>query len=150
MTLLRTYMASLMVVLCCFVTATGRPGSSRFNRPESQPATKMNTFTQALPPLNGEHVKVSVVEVTYAPGESSRPHTHPCPVIGYVVEGRVRMQVKGESEKTFAAGETFYEAPNGVHLISANAGGDRAVKFIAIFVCDHDTPLSLPVTGDAK
>jgi quercetin dioxygenase-like cupin family protein len=79
-----------------------------------------------LPPLNGEHVKVSVVEVTYAPGESSRPHTHPCPVIGYVVEGRVRIQVKGGSEKTFAAGETFYEAANGVHLISANAGGDRA------------------------
>src|SRR5258706_7731111 len=70
--------------------------------------------SHALPQLDGSHLKVTVVEVAYGPGGSSPPHSHPCPVIGYVVEGALRMQVKGEPEAIYKAGESFYEAPNGV------------------------------------
>jgi quercetin dioxygenase-like cupin family protein len=101
-------------------------------------------FSRALPRLNGDHLQVSEVEVRYGPGESSPQHSHPCPVIGYVVEGVYRMQVKGEPEMIYRAGQSFYEAPNGVHLVSANASSTEPVKFIAYFICDHDTPLSLP------
>ena len=101
-------------------------------------------FSRALPALNGDHLKLSMVEVRYGPGESSPQHSHPCPVVGYVVEGAYRTQVKGEPEKIYKAGESFYEAPNGVHLVSANASSTEPVKFIANFVCDHDTPLSVP------
>jgi len=65
-------------------------------------------------------------------------------VIGYVVEGAYRTQVDGETEKIYKAGETFYEAPNGIHLVSANASSTQPVRFIAYFICDHDTPLSVP------
>lgn len=101
-------------------------------------------FTQALPQLEGSHLKATVVEVTYGPGASSAPHSHPCPVIVYVVEGALRAKVKGEPEAVYHAGESFYEAPNGVHEVSANASKTEAVKFVAYFVCDHDTELSVP------
>lgn len=101
-------------------------------------------LSHTLPPLNGDHLQITAVEVKYAPGELSPQHSHPCPVVGYVVEGAYRMQVKGETEKIFRAGESFYEAPNGIHLISANASSTEPVKFIAYFVCDHDTPLTVP------
>lgn len=101
-------------------------------------------FSHALPALNGDHLQISMVEVRYGPGESSPQHSHPCPVIGYVVEGAYRSQVKGGPETIYKAGESFYEAPNGVHLVSANASSTEPVKFIAYFVCDHDTPLSVP------
>ncbi|MGC2705952.1 MAG: cupin domain-containing protein, partial [Candidatus Acidiferrales bacterium] len=101
-------------------------------------------FTQALPPLEGRHLKATVVEVTYGPGASSAPHSHPCPVIVYVVKGSLRAKVKGEPEAVYHAGESFYEAPNGVHEVSANASQTEAVKFVAYFVCDHDTELSVP------
>ena len=101
-------------------------------------------FTQALPQLDGSHLKATLVEVTYGPGESSAPHSHPCPVIVYVVKGTLRAKVKGEPEAIYHAGESFYEAPNGVHEISANASKTEAVKFVAYFVCDHDTELSVP------
>ena len=101
-------------------------------------------FTQALPRLDGSHLKASVVEVTYAPGVSSAPHSHPCPVIVYVVKGALRAKVKGEPEAVYHAGESFYEAPNGVHEVSANASKTEAVKFVAYFVCDHDTEMSVP------
>jgi len=110
-------------------------------------------FSHALPQLDGNHLQAKIVEVTYAPGESSAAHSHPCPVIGYVVEGAVRMQVQGEPEATYKAGETFYEPPNGVHAVSANASRDARARFIAIFICDHDAPLvTAPQakTGGAK
>lgn len=101
-------------------------------------------ISQALPKLNGEHMQLKVVEVTYGPGESSPPHSHPCPVIGYVIEGSFRTQVKGEAEQVFTAGQSFYEAPNGVHQVSANASKDKPVKFTATFVCESDGPVTGP------
>jgi quercetin dioxygenase-like cupin family protein len=53
-----------------------------------------------LPTLNGNRLKVTLVEVNYGPGESSPPHSHPCPVVGYVVSGAIRTQVKGDVLRT--------------------------------------------------
>jgi quercetin dioxygenase-like cupin family protein len=100
-------------------------------------------FSQPLPTLDGSHLKVTIVEVTYGAGESSPPHSHPCPVIGYVIDGVLRTQVKGENEHIYQAGESFYEAPNGIHQVSANASQTAPVKFLAYFVCDHEVPLSV-------
>jgi quercetin dioxygenase-like cupin family protein len=116
----------------------------------AQTAQKKNeraqlAFSHELPRLNGDKLSVSVVEVNYAPGESSMPHSHPCPVIGYVLEGTLRTQVKGEPEVIYKTGESFYEAPNGVHLVSANPSHTASTKLLAYFVCDHDTPLSIAV-----
>ncbi len=101
-------------------------------------------FSHALPHLDGDHLKATVVEVTYAPGESDPPHSHPCPVMVYVIEGSYRSQVKGQPEAIYRPGESFYEPPNGVHQVSANASDKLPVKFLAYFVCDRDTPLTVP------
>lgn len=42
-------------------------------------------LSKDLPKLNGNHLKVTLVEVNYGPGEASAPHSHPCAVLGYVV-----------------------------------------------------------------
>ncbi len=107
-------------------------------------------LAQSLPKLSGDHLKAVMVEVRYGPGGASAPHSHPCPVIGYVVEGAIRTQVKGGPETIYKAGESFYEAPNGVHLVSANASSAEPAKFIAYFVCDHETPLSVDVPGGIR
>ncbi len=105
---------------------------------------------QKLPAMRGTALQVRLIEVTYAPGGSSKPHSHGCPVVGYVVSGAVRMQVRGEAEKIYKAGDTFYEAANGVHQVSANASATEPAKFLAYFVCDGDQPLSTPVQGGAQ
>jgi quercetin dioxygenase-like cupin family protein len=101
-------------------------------------------FSHTLPTLDGDHLNATVVEVIYGPNQSSPPHSHPCPVVGYVIQGALRFQVKGEAETIYTAGQSFYEAPNGVHVISANASRRVPVKFLAYFICDHDTRLSVP------
>jgi|SRR5271168_2476453 len=102
-------------------------------------------LSQPLSKLDGDHLKVALVEVNYGPGEASSSHSHPCAVVGYVVEGTLRTQVKGEPEATYKAGEAFYEAPNGVHLVSANGSSTEPAKLVAYLICDHDAPLSVDV-----
>ena len=134
------------VILCA---AVGSPlawaqGPNPTKHPETKERARV-ALSHALPKLDGEHLKATVVEVQYGPGESSPPHSHACAVVGYVVAGVLRMQVKGEPEAIYKAGEGFYEAPNGVHVVAANASETEAATFIAYFVCDHDTPLSSAV-----
>ena len=105
-------------------------------------------FSHTLSRLDGARLQVKLVEVTYGPGESSTPHSHPCPIVGYVLEGAVRMRVGGSPEVIYKAGEGFYEEANGQHLVSANASHTERARFLAYFTCDYDAPLSVP-THDA-
>src|SRR5215831_14661141 len=69
--------------------------------PSSKAGRDRVAFSEPLPTLDGSHLKVTIVEVTYGPGEASPPHSHPCPVIGYVVDGALRTQVKGQNEHIY-------------------------------------------------
>ncbi len=115
-----------------------RQASAEGSAPRAM-AEARTMISHNLPKLDGNHLEAKVVEVTYGPGGSSPAHSHPCPVIAVVVEGAIRSQVKGEREATYKTGQSFYEAPNGVHLISANADKTRPAKLLAFFVCDHET-----------
>ena len=107
-------------------------------------------FSRGLPVMDGGQLRVTVVEVTYGPGGSSAPQRHPCPVVGYVVRGAVRMRVAGEAEVVYRAGESFYEAPNGAHIVSANASREEPATFLASVTCDRDARLSEPLADTAS
>ena len=57
----------------------------------------------------------------------------------------MRTQVEGQPETIYKAGQSFYETPNGVHLVSANASTAEPAKLLAYFLCDRDTPLTIDV-----
>jgi quercetin dioxygenase-like cupin family protein len=114
---------------------------------QDRPSQSRIAFSGALPALDGQRLEATIVEVTYPPGGANPAHRHPCPVIGYVLEGAVRMQVKGQPERIFKPGETFSETPSDVHLVSTNASQDAPARFLAYFVCDRKTPFSVPATA---
>lgn len=129
-------------VLLLTLTLPGEPARAQ----DSTAATHTRVLlTHDLPHMEGGHLALTVVEVSYGPGESSPPHTHACPVVGYVVEGAFRTQVRGEPETIYTAGQTFYEAANGAHIVSANASTEQPVRFLAFFTCDHKAPLTTPL-----
>jgi len=117
---------------------------------QDQASRSKNTFTGKLPVLDGQHLTATLVEVTYPPGGANSAHRHPCPVVGYVLAGALRMQIKGRDEQIFKAGDTFFESPTDIHAVSANASQDEPARFLAYFVCDHATPLTLPATDGQK
>jgi quercetin dioxygenase-like cupin family protein len=122
------------------------------NEHESRPVREQLVAKQTLPRLDGAHLEIELVEVAYRPGQSSKPHRHPCAVVAYVLEGAMRMKMQGEAETVYRAGESFYERPNELHLVSANSSATKPARFLACFICDHKGPLpeQAPVGNTAK
>ena len=141
---IRMWASLALMISCAAVTVSDRlRAQAATDSAQKKIERSRVTFAHDLPRLNGDKLAVTIVEVNYGPGEFSAPHSHPCPVIGYVLEGTIRTQVKGEPEAIYKAGESFYEPPNGIHLVSANASGKERARLLAYFVCDHQTPLSV-------
>jgi quercetin dioxygenase-like cupin family protein len=86
-----------------------------------------------------------MIAVEYPPGASEPVHRHNAYVFVYVVEGVVVMQVRGRKEVTLSAGQTFYEAPDDVHVVGQNASKTKPARFIAFFVKDKGAPTHVPV-----
>ena len=89
--------------------------------------------------------EVLMIKADYPPGGSDPIHRHNAQTFVYVLEGSIVMQVKGGKEVTLTAGETFYEAPDDVHLASRNASSTRPAKFIVFLVKDKGAPVLIPV-----
>jgi quercetin dioxygenase-like cupin family protein len=86
-----------------------------------------------------------MIAVEYPPGASESVHRHNAYVFVYVIQGAVVMQARGEKEVTLNAGQTFYEAPNDVHVIGRNASKTKSAKFIAFLVKDKGARIHIPV-----
>jgi quercetin dioxygenase-like cupin family protein len=91
--------------------------------------------------------EATVLTVEYLPGGSSLPHRHDAHVFVYVLEGALLMQVDGQEAVTLKPGETFYENPQDIHRVSANASATEPVKFLVFMVKDRDKPASRPVAS---
>lgn len=81
-----------------------------------------------------------MVTVEYPPGGASQPHRHDAHVYVYVLSGSLRMQVEGQEPVTLKPGQTFYESPQDVHRVSANASATEPAKFLVFMVKDKDKP----------
>jgi len=61
-------------------------------------------------------------------------HLHPCPVVGYIVSGKVLFQVEGDEKKILNQGEAFYEPKNKTILHFDNASEEETLVFIAFYL----------------
>ncbi|MCW8194826.1 cupin domain-containing protein [Proteobacteria bacterium 005FR1] len=93
---------------------------------------------RAVEPLPAKP-EVQILTVSYEPGESSIPHRHNAHTFIYVLEGQVRMHVEGGKPAVLSAGDTFYESPTDIHIVSANVSQTEAAKFLVFFVKEAGT-----------
>jgi quercetin dioxygenase-like cupin family protein len=77
---------------------------------------------------------VDVREITFVPGQQTGRHKHPCPVLGFIVEGAAVLEVEGEAPQQLAAGSSFYEPAEQIILRFDNASSNRPMKFIAHYL----------------
>jgi quercetin dioxygenase-like cupin family protein len=99
---------------------------------------------QDLPKVTLDNWTVTATEISYSPGASSAQHKHPGFVLGYVLEGEVRMQVKGQPEMTFGVGQMFYEPPGAIHAVSRNASDTKPARFLAMVFAEKGKPTVVP------
>jgi quercetin dioxygenase-like cupin family protein len=101
-------------------------------------------FEHDLPDLSLKGWSLTVVEVSYAPGESSNAHRHPGITIAYVLEGEVRSKVGDDPEKTYATGQMFLETPNQLHAVSGNASKTKPARLLAVMLAEKGKQLTTP------
>jgi quercetin dioxygenase-like cupin family protein len=80
----------------------------------------------------------------YPPGASDPIHRHNAHAFVYVLEGAVVMQLKGGKEITLTPGQTFYEGPNDIHVVSRNASNTKPAKFLVFLIHKKGAPLVMP------
>ena len=96
--------------------------------------------SHALPDLPGK--RVTIVRVTYGPSGFTPPHRHAGTVTAYITKGQIRSQLKGGPVEIFEVGQSFFEPPGAIHLVSANASNTEWAELIAVFVADEGAQLT--------
>lgn len=124
-------------VLILVLVAGCRVAQVKENAPEPVPPAEQVTpvAKHQFPDVGGRPLEAELLIVRYGPGASSEPHRHPCATVGYVLEGALRFAVDQDSARTLQAGESFSEAPNALHRVSANASSTEPVRFLVQFIC---------------
>jgi quercetin dioxygenase-like cupin family protein len=84
--------------------------------------------------------ELSLVAVDYPPGGSTTAHIHQAQALIYVLEGSIEMQVRG-APVTLSPGQTWYEGPHDVHIVSRNASNARSAKYLVFMVKDKSAPI---------
>jgi quercetin dioxygenase-like cupin family protein len=105
-------------------------------------------MTRDLIGATGKEILLLTVE--YVAGGASLPHRHNAQVFVYVLDGAVRMQIEGGAPVTLRAGDTFYEGPDDVHTISANASRTKPARILVFIVKDKGAPVSSPVASQDR
>ena len=112
---------------------------------DSEAQTVTKNFEAAIPNIPGK--SLIAVEVDYAPGAASVPHTHAKSafIYAYVISGAIESKVNDET-RIYRAGESWSEPPGAIHSISRNASKTEPAKLLAVFVLDtNDDRLTTPI-----
>ncbi len=125
--------ALVALVLLCLMTGTAMAQQPKVTPLMSKDLTG-NPGREAL-----------MITVEYAPGGSDPIHRHNAHAIVYVLEGSIVMQVKGGQQVTLTPGQTFYEGPDDVHVVSRNASSTKPARFLVFLIKNKGAPVLVPV-----
>jgi quercetin dioxygenase-like cupin family protein len=147
---MRIRTAAALICAAVFTVAVGSSASRLHAETATLAASAAASASPAVNDLMARDLvgvagkEVRMLTVEYAPGGSSPSHRHDAEVFVYVLQGSLRMQVRGLPAVTLKAGDTFYESPHDVHEVSANASDTEPAKFLVFMVKDKAAPVSSP------
>lgn len=87
----------------------------------------------------------TALRVEFAPGATSKPHTHPGPVFVVVVSGEVESSLDDGPVQRYKAGDAWYEAPGQEHRVTRNPSNSESAVLVAWLLSDGKAPLLKPL-----
>ena len=100
-------------------------------------------FSTQLPNVPGKNL--TAIVVNFAPGASSPVHRRAGSVYAYVLTGTIRSENSATGPaREYKAGESFFEPPGSVHLVTANASETEPASLLAVFIADDGATLTMP------
>ena len=101
-------------------------------------STGKELMVKALPDLAGREAVVRAN--VYPPGTSNPPHRHDAHVFVHLLEGQLVVQVKGAEPVTLNPGDTYYESPDDIHVMSRNPSDRVPAKALIFMVKKINAP----------
>lgn len=130
---------ALAVLVASTLLSTGTLFAQQPVTPPTAQETITPLITKDLAGVPDEQTLMYTVD--FPPGFSSPIHRHNAQVSVYVLEGSVVMQVRGQKEVTLRPGQSFYEDPNDIHVVSRNASTTKPAKFLVFLINKKGAPL---------
>src|SRR5689334_3028552 len=111
-------------------------------QPAAAPAPPKRTILQTadVAPSPAQETLFGTVEI--APGSGNAFHTHNGSEIGYVAQGRIRLEVRGQASRELGPGESFMVTRGVAHR--SVLLGNEPVKLINTWTVDKGVPLMTP------
>jgi quercetin dioxygenase-like cupin family protein len=121
--------------------------------PQVFEARATNTISEASrrvleqSPIPGTDEELRLMLVDFPPGHASVVHSHPVIGLCYVIEGKAISQYEGEEIKYFAAGQSYQDQANKLHVIFRNASSEESLRFICAAKIKNGAPFLQAIPG---
>ncbi|HEV7820079.1 MAG TPA: cupin domain-containing protein, partial [Burkholderiales bacterium] len=136
---MKVFALLLNLVVIVVVSALPVTVNAQTAAPQSSRKTLM---AKDLPDFPGKEAMVYIVE--YPPGTNNAPHRHNGHVFLHILEGQLNAQVKGGELTVLNPGDTYYESPTDIHVISRNPSSTAPAKAMVFLIHDKGAALSVP------
>lgn len=138
-------------VFCCLVAFATLPitvaaGSAHDSKPGIAGVQRELLRQMPLPDFPDRIVTALTIEL--APGAVVGPHRHGGFVYVYLLEGRIRTQLKGQDPVDYSAGQSWTEPAEVVHSRTENPSTTESAKFLAVIYSDADAVITRPETDN--
>jgi quercetin dioxygenase-like cupin family protein len=131
-------MRSIVLVFACVCLALPARAQQ-----QGQPASSPYLLKEVMPDFpKGDRLEARLRPITLQPGMGDW-HTHPTPIVIYVVEGAFTVEIKGkETVSQLKAGEAVLEPPNTV--LRAGNPGQSPTRVVVFQVAAPEASFSQP------
>jgi quercetin dioxygenase-like cupin family protein len=96
----------------------------------------------------GTAPRISAVEITVQPGQQTGWHTHPVPLVAYILEGELTVDYGAKGKRTYRKGDAFVEAMDEAH--NGHNAGPEPVRLIAVILGAGGLQASLPASPPGR
>lgn len=133
---MKKFSLSLLVFCAAFITAHAQHDMKSVDVTKTPPEV---IFKKVINTPKLKNQEITMVVVTFAPGEVSGAHRHPIQTVAYVLEGELQSTFNGKVQR-FKKGDAFYEDPNGLHAETKNLSATKEAKLLVYFIGDKGLP----------
>jgi quercetin dioxygenase-like cupin family protein len=139
-------MAAFRALACGMVIATcGLVFAQTKQDPVPGPVVRTLSSVDVREEVSGKPAKATTLEVTFEPGAAGKPHRHPGPTFGYILEGELDFQSGDEPVRRLKVGDTFYEPAMSLHSVSRNPSDKARTRVLAVMLPPRDaTAMVIP------
>jgi quercetin dioxygenase-like cupin family protein len=88
--------------------------------------------------------RITVLEITLRPGQQTGWHTHPVPIVAYLLAGELTVDYGAGGKRTYRPGDAVVDAMNVAH--NGHNAGSEPVRILAVILGGGGLAASLPAS----